>query len=89
MNESQTLLNLLLRLQSYFANEGRPFEVTHEARERRGLAGTSPGQHQHRPFGGQHRLALGRVEGRRIGGNLRVFGRIRRGGKIVHGMGNS
>ena len=35
--------------------------------QRRGLAGAGAGEDQHRPFGGQHRLALRRVEAGEIG----------------------
>ena len=40
--------------------------------QRRGLAGAGAGEHQHRPFGGQHRLALRRVEPAQIRGLGRV-----------------
>ena len=40
-----------------------------EARgQRRGLAGARAGEHQDRPFGRQHRLALRRVQALQIGG---------------------
>ena len=35
--------------------------------QRRGLARAGAGEHQHRPLGGQHRLALRRVEAGEIG----------------------
>ncbi len=35
--------------------------------ERRGLAGAGAGEDEHRPFGGQHRVALRRVEAGEIG----------------------
>jgi hypothetical protein len=52
-------------------------EVGKAGRQRGGLAGARPGQHQHRTFGGQHRLALRRVEAGeigRLGGQGRGFG---------------
>ena len=59
-------------------------EMCQPCGERRGLAGPRSGQHQHRPFGGQNGLALGRVQPRCIGGKLRILGRVGRGGEIGH-----
>ena len=44
---------------------------------------------QNGAFGGQHRLALGSIQPRRIGGNLRICGRVGRGGEVCHEVRNS
>jgi hypothetical protein len=44
-------------------------------RQRRGLSGAGAGEHQHRPFGRQHRLALRRVQALQVCG---IAGRRRR-----------
>ena len=73
------------------ARPGQPGgdEVGEPGGQRRGLAGARAGEHQHRPFGRQHGLALRRVEaraGRRARGSgleIQALGGGRRGG--VHG----
>ncbi len=64
-------------------------EMCQPCGERRCLSGTCPGEHQNGAFGGQHRLALGSIQPRRIGGNLRICGRVGRGGEVCHGVRNS
>ena len=56
-----------------FAGPGEPraHDIGQPRGQRSGLAGTGPGQHQHRPLGGLHRLALRRVKR----GQQRVMGR--------------
>jgi hypothetical protein len=43
-------------------SEACPDQVRQARGQGRGFAGAGARQHQHRAFGGQHRLALGRVE---------------------------